>query len=395
MALRRERLTMTNAHCPPTNSPKARDVFIDVLRGICVLSMIFTHAGEGTSLIRMSLGRTVGFFSGAEGFFFLSGLVFGRVYVRRCRERGEAATGKAVWQRVLKLYQFHLASVVCLVVAAQLFPAALLELSPRFATEVAQPLKALVTSALLIHQPKYFDVLPLYMLYLPIAWALIKRGYDRSPWLPTVSLVLWAAQQVSATSFGTRLSPGAFNVLAYQAVFFCGLWAAHGLPRAIVTQRGRISWMLAVGLVASVACVLLSHPKSLGLHGERLDTMVTFTMAQAEKFSMGWLRVVSFFAIAASVYCLRPWLERLPITALASLGKRSLEVFVGHIGVIVLLCWPVVALRARSDKGYSLAVLAVVAAVAVVLVWRDRRRDAARGLPAERTDTLATSAEQR
>ena len=95
-------------------------------------------------------------------------------------------------------------------------------------------------------------------------------------------------------------------------------------------------------------------------------------MAQSDRFSLGWLRVVDFLAVALLLQQAKPWLWWVPLRPLAALGKRSLGVFVAHINVLVVFCGP--AMRLRSFPGWfvMLAILGPMAILAAALHVLDR-----------------------
>jgi len=70
----------------PTSDPRepsgtgSRIVLIDFLRGLCLIVMTVDHLPE--TIIKKFTLQGFGFFSAAECFVFLSGLVAGRVYGR-------------------------------------------------------------------------------------------------------------------------------------------------------------------------------------------------------------------------------------------------------------------------------------------------------------------------
>src|SRR5712672_874729 len=88
-----------------TMNPKysgSRIVLIDFLRGFCLLVMTVDHLPE--TLIQKFTWQGFGFFSAAECFVFLSGLVAGRVYGRIAVTRGFAALRQCVLRRAVILY---------------------------------------------------------------------------------------------------------------------------------------------------------------------------------------------------------------------------------------------------------------------------------------------------
>jgi hypothetical protein len=349
-----------------------RDLYLDALRGLCLLSMIFLHLGRDTWAMRLSFSRTIGFFSGAEGFFFLSGMIFGRVYRRRTSEHG-TRSALLVLRRVGRIYLYHLALLMGLVAGGALFPRELLTLSDTFLLAVDHPASALARGALFLYQPRFFDILPLYIVYLPLAWVLIWRRWDRGPALPIFALVLWAAQQFPATCFGATIFPGAFNFFSYLALFLAGLWLG-GLDHAMPAEARRATATRALAAAVALGCFVVSHPRLLPISNRAVEAIVAFTVENRVKHRLGWLRVVNFFAVAVVVAWARPRIPREVQRVLASLGKRSLEVFAGHVGWFFLLCWPSVHLYSRTPKGYGAFLFAWAAAATLTLYLWDRRK---------------------
>ena len=85
--------------------------------------------------------------------------------------------------------------------------------------------------ALLVYQPKYFDILPLYILFLPAGWFFTKRQLVDSRWLPIASIAIWTAQQFRVTAFASAITFGVFNPAAYQMLFLCSGCGSAACPR--------------------------------------------------------------------------------------------------------------------------------------------------------------------
>jgi hypothetical protein len=368
-----------------------RDPFVDFLRGICILSMILTHIGQGTLARYLSLGGTVGFFSGAEGFFFLSGLVFGRVYRRRMITRGLSATGMAIRRRVLKLYLCHVVCIGCMLLAGLLFPRQLLALDETYRLAIEQPAAALLRASLFFYQPNYLDILPLYIAYLPLAWLLIRFEWDSSPWVPIASLALWIPQQSADTAFGRFLSPGGFNVLSYQLVFLLGLWTANGLRGPLVAREGRRSLLFVTSAIVVSLCFLLSHSKRFGGPSGGLADAAVVVKAHCDKFSLGWVRLLNFVAMAILIQRTRPWLGWIPQKPIAALGRRSLGVFTGHVLLIIILCGPLLELRRMPSLTALSLILGLVTAVVCALCLLDYRSQALTRLASASKDAASTN----
>src|ERR1700693_5577126 len=79
-----------------------RSVLVDFLRGLCLLLMTADHLP--LTLVRKFTWQTFGFFSAAEGFVFLSGLVSGLVYGRTAITEGVGAAAGRALRRAFTVY---------------------------------------------------------------------------------------------------------------------------------------------------------------------------------------------------------------------------------------------------------------------------------------------------
>jgi hypothetical protein len=352
---------------------RGRDAYIDALRGACILAMAFFHLAVGTWAVRFTFAGCIGFFNGAEGFVFLSGLVFARVYRRKLRELGPAAAGRAVYRRVGQIYGWHLLLLLCLLCSGWLFPTELRGGGTRFDLAIEAPWTALWQGAFLIYQPDFFDILPLYIAFLPLGWLFIRRGLLRTPWLPIASVALWACQQARATAFGGLITRGVFNPAAYQVLFVLGLWFAAQPEGGAIYRLLRDVRLAAVSIAAALVGLVLSHPRHLGLPGEVVLALVRF--GDADKVHLGWLRALDFLAVAHVAYYFCDQARRVPLGALASLGRRSLEVFSAHLGWLFVL--RPINYRILHDAGpalYGVYVTAnILAATFALWAWDARK----------------------
>jgi hypothetical protein len=111
-----------------------------------------------------------------------------------------------------------------------------------------------------------------------------------------------------------------------------------------------------------------------------VDILVAVTSSWTEKYAIGWLRLADFVAVATVVAWARPWLPKLPVMVLASLGKRSLGVFTAHILWFLLLSWPEIHLRSTHQLGYG-TFLFLSASIATAVLWMwDRQLQPARNV---------------
>ena len=75
-----------------------RDLRLDFMRGFVMLFVICVHL-EYLSFINAFMWERLGFFSSAEGFVGLSGVVLGMVYGQKLRRVGFRACALRIWRR--------------------------------------------------------------------------------------------------------------------------------------------------------------------------------------------------------------------------------------------------------------------------------------------------------
>lgn len=171
-----------------------RDYRLDSLRGIFLIIMTINHFDSGSVLTKFTY-QTFGFVTAAEGFIFLSGFVFALVYMRY-HQNYEKLVSKSL-KRVITLLKYHYGMLLVVLLLAIVFPGLKIywnhHLTP-FYSDISQYFLA---SLLMLHQPGYMEILPMYALFLlvsPIAIKAFCKGQAVS--VIIISLSLWAVAQV-------------------------------------------------------------------------------------------------------------------------------------------------------------------------------------------------------
>lgn len=308
--------------------PGGRDLRLDLLRGLCLLKMVFDH------LWRTPLHHYrywIGFVSAAEGFFLISGGVLGIVYRRRLETLSLAQAARALWQRAGKLYAANLVLVLIL---------ALLE------TRGLLPTRGFARSwgeegfrwwrLLHFNQPYFLFVLPRYVVYLLAApaalWLLARR---RTHWLLLVSAALW---YLNWEHMGRLLVPVVepglypFRILSWQLLFFAGM--AMGWHRQHLTRLFRaLPWrgLLAVSAFGAAGFAALR----LAIDGGWLSMGRGPLFHYLGREQLAPLRLLNLGLVALLAFLLvdRLWrpLVRTAGRLLIPFGQSSLYVFLLHI----------------------------------------------------------------
>jgi|GEM_PF-1536553 len=348
-----------------TAPERGRDDYVDALRGVCIVSMLIVHFCAPPFAFRISLSGVLGYVSGAEGFVFLSGLVFSQVYGTRLRERGVGVAGRSVLARWLWFYGLHLLTIAATVLCGAVFPDALVGEDPAFGLAVRAPWTAMGLAALLGYYPQHMGILPIYIMLMPFAWLLVWRGWAGKAWVPIASILLWLAQATPHSLVRDHTTLSIFSPLGYQVLFFLGLWL--GAQRWDPPFMASRFWLwLAAGL--ALACFVASHLRMFLVPREFVESFRAALEWPLDKTSLGWLRIANFLPVAYLCFYFRKRLERLPLGYFAALGRHSLSIFIGHLVFFLVLVEFHAHLRAKNTTLYNAYMLGCIA-VATTAIW--------------------------
>jgi len=336
-----------------------RDHQLDVLRGLCLVIMASDHIGGPISKLTL---EPLGFFSAAEGFIFISGLVVGMVYTKRSEIAPPGALYRLALSRAWTFYLYH-ASLLLVVL---LFVLALPEIAQpwkeaRYATGFFEnPLRAVWLGLTFLYQPTFMNILPLYcvvILLTPPAIDLFRRG--KAVTVLAASAGLWAACQfgfndlVFDLTFNQLLTPrmGALSIMAWQTIYFLGLWLGYKRRRGerVVSMPSlpTIRWLALVALVLAGLRHGLRLIRKLQRTGsESLSDFESLLPSPAlnsfidnliHNKNLGPLRLLNFLLVVYLItYALERYEARRSEPAnharwLAFLGRHSLQVWAYHV----------------------------------------------------------------
>ena len=320
--------------------------------------MTLDHFGRPISYY---LYQCFGFFSAAEGFFFLSGFV-GMI----------AATSKAAkdpsqgWmrRRAVRIWVYHMLTMAVLSALALLCIPGLV---PYFKALFEHPLQASFWGSLLVYTPMWLDVLPLYVIFLLVGSfvfpLLVKAKRARTVvllWLPSVAL--WIAAQYGLRDAVNSLFPawihhGSFDPFGWQFAYFTGAATYAWWSRVKAGSAARIVNVLTPFLFAVlVFCFLWSH-QFIGL-----SLPSEFWIS---KDHLGIFRFFNFYVFMLLIcWVVRVRQGLLDFRPLNTVGRHSLDVYTAHI-VLIYMWFTVVPNSVR----YHLPWDVVLPLVACCLLW--------------------------
>lgn len=307
-----------------------RDFRLDTLRGVFLAIMMTDHLG--TRMAEFTY-QPLGFVSAAAAFVMLSGYM--NAYTSPATDPGMPALLRQAWKRAARVYRYHFVLLLALLVLAMMTTSFLHRPTPLY-PDHGGAVAMLVNGALLLHQPSYMDILPMYFFFLllsPLLLVALHRGYD---WIVIGgSIACWLLgqfvdpQEWLEASLGTGGSTGSFNLLAWQLLWVAGIYAGflHKVRRQTAFFRHRgILW---TAVVLAVVFFLARH---------ELLPVSDALMAYVAKEDLRILRVANI-ASQVVLFCwiirLLPASRGLPWFRL--LGRYSLPVFSFHILLVYLL----------------------------------------------------------
>jgi hypothetical protein len=312
-----------------------RDVKLDALRGLFLIGMTIDHL---PSLLVQWVYEALGYVTAAEGFVFLSGFVAGLTYARAGIERGDGVMWDRARKRARLIYIYHVITFILILAALRLYirnDSYWITWKPLILGDLWL---ALLSGGLLIYQPLFLDILPMYCLFILATPLIIQLAKDQKlSYALGYSCLLWVVAQFGMRDFltgwsffGIPVRLGDFDVFAWQLLFVLGV--ALGFMRHTRGEHcfDRLKPLVPMALLVAAGLFMSKHgfiriPVS--------DGVMSFLI---RKITLGPFRIIDFFALSlVVVFALRYVKSGFVIKSIGYLGKHSLQVFSFHV---LLVC---------------------------------------------------------
>jgi len=335
-----------------------RDHALDVVRGLCIVSMCTAHLAAGSWPYEVA--HSAVWVDGAVGFVMLSGVVVGMVQRSTIARAGLAAGQVKLLRRAGVIYLANLALCLVAFVVVALDP-------PRAGLYPSVDLlgggvPAVVATLTLQVNPRYTSILSLYVVLLLLTTgAVVALQRRRVPVLVGASLALYVAGRVWPEVFNFSVLPGvpgAVNWASWQLMF------AGALLIGWYWRSPAVRWALTSGRLLTAAALLVALGAAIGWT-LRLSSAVPWRAQIDWIFSEGTLgpgTILLAFAAVQVAYRVCRVLVRVagPVVApIGRIGRRSLDCY-------LILCVTVIV--APSVARYSPTGLVAVAVTLAVLI---------------------------
>ncbi len=308
----------------PAPVPSTRDVRIDFLRGVALLTIFIDHV-PGNFLGTLTL-RNFGFADAAELFVLLAGVSSGLAYGREFDRAGAGHALRRVAARCLRIYLYQVGLLLAtLAILKNWLPH--FGLQPRTIGPLLNGGVRGLGQGLILHAlPASLNILPLYIVLLAFFPA-IYLGARRHPALTlTVSAGVWAAANLDHDFNLPNWMDGRgwfFNPFAWQLLFAIGVIGSRFVGRNSVPLPYRRWAVIVCALYLGFALVASAPWTNWGLDWKPLDL-------NPDKTALSPLRLLDILAL---IYVLMMWeafrrlVQRPWLGFVAMCGRHSLEVF--------------------------------------------------------------------
>ena len=339
---------------------EGRDLRIDFLRGLIMLSVLTVHV-DYFSAISFIFWERVGIVSSAEGFVLASGIVLGIVHMRTAIKQGIGAVTRRMWDRAAQLYRTYLGVTFTIVLlrfipfvdvsqVTQYVDRGSKTVYPLF-PDASAPIEVLVERTFRLQcGPHQYQIIGLYVLLMLFAPAVIAG--IRAGWTKLVLGLSWALYLANIASNARATGASfeyAFPMQTWQLLFVHGIViGAHWkeVSAFIVGPRGKLARIGAFVLALGFAIFSWNHPLAEIPSALKLDWVdpTVFRQIYGEWFvksQLGLGRVINVAAVFVVLISLvsRFWPQIGPRLGgfFIPIGQATLYVFVVHIFLIVLI----------------------------------------------------------
>ncbi len=358
--------------------PSARDLRFDTLRGLFLVLMTINHL---PTEMRVFTDQSLGIFSAAEGFVFLSGLIAGWVYTRKFRDTGREGLWDASANRAKSIYRWHVGSLFAAFLCVQITEHVLGYCSPAVPKLFFEhPIEALGLGVSLLYQPGLLDLLPMYCVFVMLLPMVIRALESGKRWLVLgISGAVWLGMQWAPPVDGAPLYPlntGSFNLAAWQFLFVAGVTIGHARISGSQQVVRPNLWVLAGAAAVAIYGFGLHHDQWPRLWPDRAFGMLL------NKPALGLFRMADFGCVAYLVAVFGAQFPRaLMWRPLELLGRHSLAVVAAQsVMIMALLQFPALfdsGLHRTLTAAVVVAMLFAVAAAHEAVTMRTRMARAA------------------
>jgi hypothetical protein len=357
-----------------------RDLRIDFFRGLALICIFVDHV-PGNKFAALTL-RNFGLSDASELFVLLAGFSAALAYGGTIQRDGWGPGISRIGRRIGELYAAHLLLLaVCvggLAIVARTFENPVYFEHVNLTPFSYDPLGAIWRALVLLHQPAYLNILPLYMLLL--GWLCVLIGLSRvhAALALSASIGLWAIANVTGLNLPSYPDSLGwyFNPFAWQLLFSLGVLAGLAHRRGVAVPRSR--WLFIAAAAYLVFGCVLTAPWTQIPGLEEVMLLPPDLLGPISKQSLSPWRLANILAFAYVSVVLIPasasWLKHPCFGWVINLGRNALDVFCA--GTVLALVGFVILVEV--DRGIAAQAAVNIGGLVTMglIAWRagERRR---------------------
>lgn len=366
-------------------STGTRDLRLDFFRGVALIFIFIDHV-PGNALAHVTM-RALGLSDAAEVFVLIAGYAAFLAYSGPIEREGLKAGLLRIGRRIRDLYAAHLLliaiSACMLALAARFFENPLYFEDVNLTPLGHDPLGAIWRLAVLVYQPGYLNILPLYMVllaWLPAVLWLLKRNH----WLALgISAAIWFTAgrlQLNIPSW-PEVYGWYFNPFAWQFLFTIGAFAAFHSRRGVTLP---VIWPLVAAALVLIGIGFVVAAPWINIPLLHLPRLVAFdALGHVSKTDLSLWRIGHVLAVAYLTALLVPasaeWLRSRAATWVVNCGRNGLDIFC--LGTVLSFAGYIVMLEAGRTWEFQLAVnILGIGGMLCTATWLTQRKAKRAGL---------------
>lgn len=273
---------------------------IDFWRGMALITIFINHF-QG-NFLSIATPKNYGFSDSAEAFVFLSGISAAIAYRKYFISPDFIKGCLVLLFRTVRVYAVHIVLTIAAILLywiASHFTniAEILEVDGR-GTIFVSPSEAITGILGLTHQLGYFNILPLYVLFLMFSPAIFLIGIKNRTLMLFISLGIYICARVMSLNMPSWPESGGwyFNPLTWQLLFSLGVYFGLevGKDKLKISQKAyKLSMLFTI-----VAAIIVSN--GFGLVPGLVDKVGQYV--DWDKTHLGIIRIIDFVALAYLIY---------------------------------------------------------------------------------------------
>jgi hypothetical protein len=303
---------------------------LDFFRGLFLVVMTTDHFISKSNILKRFTSEFIGWITAAEGFILLSGFTAGLIYTHNYKNKGETFIFKAARKRAWTIYKYHVCLLFFIIACLYIFPYMGSYWKDQYMQLFQKPELYLLLTPLLLYQPIFFDILPMYAIFIFLVPIAIKQFQSDRIWpLVLLSFSLY----LLCTFWLNEYYNGALTPLIWQLLFLIGSYFGFLFYSG---KLKNIHEKTTIFFICCILSILFFIVKNLKIQLPGFDIQYW-----THKSHLRPLRLVNIASLTfIMTFIVSKYKSKFTFRPLCYLGKYSLQVFTWHV-LLIYMFYPI------------------------------------------------------